>query len=257
MSGKPLVVLAADDERPPLEDLARILRASPHVSEVQTVSTARDTVMHTSQRHYDVVFLDVRMPELDGLELARALKSLESPPEVVFVTAFESYAVSAFELRAIDYLMKPVAPERVEEALDRVASAAAEAGPDAGQPEDDAHERSEIAPEDYVVAVSNVSNGGTQRIPTESILYLKAYGDYIRVFADSGRYLIRGRLVATEDRLRARGFLRVHRQYLANIRRVVEVQPVPNGTALLRLEDQSVVPVARRHLPEVRRQLLT
>jgi DNA-binding LytR/AlgR family response regulator len=255
MRGKPLTVLAADDERPPLEDLARILRASPLVSEVQTASTAHDAVLNATRRRYDAVFLDVRMPELDGLELARVLKAFASPPAVVFVTAFESYAVSAFELRALDYLMKPVTPERVEEALERVASAAADAaaGGDSGE---DAGEHSEVAPEDYVVAVSNVPSGGTRLVPTRSILYLKAYGDYIRVFADSGRYLIRGRLADTEHRLRAHGFLRVHRQYLANIRRVVEVQPVPNGTALLRLEDQSMVPVARRHLPELRRQLL-
>lgn len=256
MRGRPLTVLAADDERPPLDDLARILRASPRVSEVQTASTAHDAVLNASRRHYDVVFLDVRMPELDGLEIARVLNAFASPPAVVFVSAFESYAVSAFELHALDYLMKPVMPERVEEALERVSSAAAEAGAGAGDPDGDMGEHSEVAPEDYVVAVSNVSSGGTRLVPTRSILYLKAYGDYIRVFADSGRYLIRGRLADSEHRLRAHGFLRVHRQYLANIRRVVEVQPVPNGTARLRLEDHSMVPVARRHLPELRRQLL-
>jgi two-component system, LytTR family, response regulator len=252
MRGRPLTVLAADDERAPLDDLARILRASPRVSEVQTASTAHDAVLNASRRHYDVVFLDVQMPELDGLEIARVLNAFVSPPAVVFVTAFESYAVSAFELHALDYLMKPVTPRRVEEALERVPSVAAEAS----EPERDPGERSEVAPEDYVLAVSNVSSGGTRLVPTRSILYLKAYGDYIRVFADSGRYLIRGRLADAEHRLRAHGFLRVHRQYLANIRRVVEVQPVPNGTALLRLDDQSMVPVARRHLPELRRQLL-
>ena len=152
--------------------------------------------------------------------------------------------------------MKPVTPERVEEALERVASAAAEASDGNGAADRVRGDRSEVAPEDYVVAVSNVSSGGMRLVPTRSILYLKAYGDYIRVFADSGRYLIRGRLADSEQRLHAQGFLRVHRQYLANIRRVVEVQPVPNGTAVLRLEDQSMVPVARRHLPELRRQLL-
>jgi DNA-binding LytR/AlgR family response regulator len=249
-----LTVLAADDEHPPPEDLARILRASRRVGEVQTASSAHEAVLSASRRRYDAVFLDVRMPDLDEIELARVLKAFTTPPALVFVTAFDTYAVSAFELRALDYLMKPVAPERVEEALERVVVGAADpANGAAAQPQREPGE----PPDDYVVAVRNVSSGGTRRVPTSSILYLRAYGDYIRVFADSGRYLLRGRLADAELRLHSQGFLRVHRQYVANIRRVVEVHPVHNGTALLRFEDESKVPVARRHLAELRRRLLT
>jgi two-component system response regulator LytT len=121
-----LTVLAADDEHPPPEDLARILRASRRVGEVQTASSAHEAVLSASRRRYDAVFLDVRMPDLDGIELARVLKAFTTPPALAFVTAFDADAVSAFELGALDYLMKPVAPERVEEALERVGAGAAD-----------------------------------------------------------------------------------------------------------------------------------
>jgi two-component system response regulator LytT len=88
-----------------------------------------------------------------------------------------------------------------------------------------------------------------------SILYVMAYGDYLRVFADSGRYLARGTLADVERRFDAHGFFRVHRRYLANLRRVTEIRPLLNGTALLMFENGGEVPVARRHMPALRRRL--
>jgi DNA-binding LytR/AlgR family response regulator len=266
MSGHGLSVLAIDDEQPQLEDLARILRASPLVADVETAASAQEAVVKASRRRFDAVFADVRMPELDGLELARVLKAFANPPAVVFVSAFDTAAVAAFELRALDYLLKPVTPQRVHEALERVATAttaaasaaaASAAGAPAGpHPADPQAPAPAEAPSD-VVLVDNLRGGGTRLLPRSSILYLQAYGDYMRVFADSGRYLVRGRLNDAEQRFRAHGFLRVHRQYLVNLRRAIEVKPQLNGTALLRFEDGSEIPVARRQVVELRRRLRT
>lgn len=123
-----LHVLAADDELPALEDLALLLHADPRVGEVQTatdgVSALRclDDALR-ADNHIDAVFLDVRMPGLDGLALARMLSRFAQPPQVVFVTANDDAAVEAFELNAADYLLKPIRPARLAESVRRVADA--------------------------------------------------------------------------------------------------------------------------------------
>src|SRR5688500_16884544 len=120
-----LVLLAVDDERPALEDLVRMLRASPLVGHVDGAASAAEALVMLGEggAAYDALFLDVRMPGLDGLELARVLRRFERPPAIVFVSAFDDAAVDAFELAALDYLVKPVSRQRLDEAIDRVGRA--------------------------------------------------------------------------------------------------------------------------------------
>ncbi len=225
-------VLAVDDERPALDDLARLLRGAPGVEQVDTAGDGREALVRLAERRYDALFLDVRMPGLDGVELARVLRSFADPPAVVFVTAYESAAVDAFELRALDYLMKPVSRARVGEALDRVAEVRGATEP----------------PEDEVVPVDLARGGGTRLVRRSSIRVLQAHGDYVRVLCDDGRFLMRGPIGELERRWP--DYVRAHRAYLVNPARVVEVRA---GTLLL--DDGSEVPVARRHGAEVRRRL--
>lgn len=133
-----LTLLAVDDERPALEDLVRMLRAAPLVGRVDGAASAAEALVMLGEggAAYDALFLDVRMPGLDGLELARVLRRFERPPAIVFVSAFDDAAVDAFELAALDYLVKPVSRQRLDEAIDRVrraqgVAAATEEGLDA------------------------------------------------------------------------------------------------------------------------------
>jgi DNA-binding LytR/AlgR family response regulator len=231
-----LVLLCADDERPALEDLARLLRASDLVAEVEAVGGAAEALSALARRPFDGLFLDVRMPGMDGVELARVIGRFAAPPAIVFVSAYETAAVDAFELGAVDYLVKPVSRRRLDEALGRVA---------ATRP---------AAPPADTVAVPT-PRGGTRLIPRASILYVQAYGDYVRIHSDEGRFLLREALADVEERWAALGFVRVHRGYLANLRRATEVRPRENGTAVLVLEDGSEVPIARRQVAELRRRL--
>jgi DNA-binding LytR/AlgR family response regulator len=233
-----LRLLAVDDERPALEDLVRMLEASPAVGSVGSAASAEEALVALGDGdEIDGVFLDVRMPGLDGLELARVLRRFERPPAVVFVSAFDEHAVSAFELAALDYLVKPVSRRRLEEAIERVAR------------------RTPAAEEDETVPVDALRGGGTRLLPRSSILYLQAHGDYVRVASTDGRFLLRARLSDLEERWAPAGFARVHRGFLVNLRCVVEVRPRLNGTAVLGMADGAEVPIARRHVADLRRKL--
>ena len=178
------------------------------------------------------------MPGLDGVELARVLRRFARPPALIFVSAYESAAVEAFELRALDYLLKPVSRARVAEALARISRAA----PASEEPD--------------TLAV-DVAGGGTRLVRRDDVLYLQSHGDYVRVVTADGRFLVRGTLGEIERRWEPHGFHRVHRRFLVNLRRAVEVRPQLNGTALLILADGAELPIARREVAELRRRLRT
>jgi DNA-binding LytR/AlgR family response regulator len=248
MSADGLRVLAVDDERPQLEDLARLLHGFTAVDSVECADDAREALHRLAGEPYDAVFLDVRMPGLDGLELARVLRRFAAPPQLVFVSAFDGAAVDAFELRALDFLLKPVSRRRLEEAVGRVVSAL-DRDEEAPAPSAEAHGAGGM------IAVADVRSGTTRLINRSAILYVQSYGDFVRVVTADGRYLLRGRLSDVEQRWEPFGFFRVHRQYLANLGLARELRPqLRGGTELAFAEDLSI-PVARRQAAELSRRL--
>ncbi len=251
MSASGLKILAVDDERSQLQDLARLLRSSPIVQDVQCAADGHEALLKASAEPYDAIFLDVRMPDLDGVELARVLRRFAAPPQLVFVTAHDTAAVDAFELHALDYLLKPVARRRVEEALERVASAVSASHADEGVG-GDGHGPSI---ESDVVAVDNVRTHSTRLIPRGSILYVQSHGDFVRIVVEDGRYLLRSTLTEVERRWEPHGFVRVHRQFVANLNQAVELRPQFGSTAELVFGDGRTIPVARRHVAELGRRL--
>jgi DNA-binding LytR/AlgR family response regulator len=252
VSGDRLTLLAVDDERTQLEDLARLLRSSPSVREVECASDGHDALVKVSSQPFDAIFLDVRMPDLDGLELARVLRRFASPPQLVFVSAYDGAAVEAFELHALDYLRKPVARRRVEEAVERVA-AAVDATPVA--PERAPARAAAPAADEEMIAVANVHGGSTRLLARSAIQFVQSYGDFVRIVTCDGRYLLRATLSEIERRWEPFGFVRVHRQYVANLRSATELRPLLGGTAELTFGDGQTIPVARRHMAELGRRL--
>jgi DNA-binding LytR/AlgR family response regulator len=253
VSADRLTILAVDDEHTQLEDLARILRTSPAVEEVECAFGGHDAVVMASANRYDAIFLDVRMPDLDGLELARVLKRFASPPQIVFVSAYDTAAVDAFELAALDYLRKPVSRRRVEEALERVVVALDRDRPQLSNNRAPSDLR---APSEHdMVAVANARSGAVRLVARSEILYAQAHGDFVRIVTGDGRYLLRATLAAIEDRWEPFRFTRVHRQYVANLGQVLELRPQLGGTAELAFAEGQTIPVARRHVAELRRAL--
>jgi DNA-binding LytR/AlgR family response regulator len=252
-----LTILAVDDERTQLEDLARLLRNSPSVREVECAYDGHDALVKASTQTFDAIFLDVRMPNLDGLELGRVLRRFAAPPQLVFVSAYDSAAVDAFELHALDYLLKPVGRKRVEEAIERVA-AAIESTPVADERAPAWAPGTGVGsgPDDHeMLAVATLHGGSTRLLARSSILYVQSYGDFVRIVTPDGRFLLRSTLAEIERRWEPVGFVRVHRQYVANLRNAVELRPLLGGTAELAFGDGQTVPVARRHTAELGRRL--
>jgi DNA-binding LytR/AlgR family response regulator len=180
------------------------------------------------------------MPGLDGLELARVLSRFARPPEIVFVTAFEQHAVEAFELQAVDYLLKPVRPERLSDAIHRLGAARR-----ASEEDGEAAELDRIAVE---------TGGRTRMIERDSIRFVEASGDYVRLHADDGAHLVRMPISALEEAWRDAGFVRVHRRYLIAIRHVSELRTRPGGGYDLVVAGEEL-PVSRRHARELRDRL--
>lgn len=251
MSSDRLTILAVDDEQTQLQDLARILRSCAAVEDVECAFDGHDALVKVSAERYDAIFLDVRMPDLDGIELARVLKRFATPPQIVFVSAYDTAAVDAFELRALDYLRKPVSRRRVEEALERVTAALEHGAAETA----DGHRVQRAPSESDLVAVSSARGGAVQLVPRSEILYGQAHGDFVRIVTGDGRYLLRVTLAEIEGRWEPFGFARVHRQYVANLGQARELRPLLGGTAELVFADGQAVPVARRHVAELRRRL--
>ena len=258
-----LTILAIDDEPRALDDLARVLHALPGVAAVQCVHDGDEALRRVAAAPFDAVFLDVRMPGLDGLELARVLRRFADAPELVFISAYDGAAVDAFELHALDYLRKPVARRRLQEAVDRVL-AARDSGRSWGgvHPPGPTTEDAEQAPRDGdggeehdVIAVAAPHGGATRLIDRNEIRFVTSYGDFVRVVTGDGRYLLRATLAEIERRWQPHGFIRVHRQYVANLHQAVELRPQLGGTAELAFADGATVPVARRHTAELGRRL--
>ena len=242
-----LRVLAVDDEAPALDELTYLLGRHPDVSEVIGVDDATAALRAIKDRVLDALFLDINMPGLSGLELAGVLSNFSNPPALVFVTAHEDKAVAAFEVGALDYLLKPIREERLDEALRRVrASRAVEPNPPAEAPGDD---------------VIPVELGGlTRLIRFETIGWIEADGDYARLHTSSGSHLVRIPLSTLEERWRNRGFQRVHRSFLVALGMVTGLR-TSSATTMVRLRANGAspaveLPVSRRQARELRDRLI-
>jgi DNA-binding LytR/AlgR family response regulator len=256
-----LHVLAVDDEPPALGELTYLLEDSGAVAEVTPASSAAEALAALQTREFDAVFLDIRMPGIDGLALAGILTRFAAPPPVVFVTAYDNHAVDAFEVAAVDYLLKPIRAERLALALTRVGAAieARRGSPDRDGPEASAGGSPEPAPEapsppaDETIAVE--LGGVTRYIRRSDVVYVEAQRDYVRLCTRSGGHLVRVPLATLEERWDQAGFLRVHRRYLVNSA-YVEALRTTAGRVSVDLGSAQSVPVSRRFTPEVRAALV-
>lgn len=233
-----LRVLVVDDEPAARAELQHLLGRIGGVGVPDLTETAAEAIAAIAKRAYDVVYLDIRMPGMSGLEALPLIHDRAPDLAVVFVTAFDEHALQAFELAAADYLLKPVSELRLRRSLDRVVE----------------RRRGAVVPSIASDRIPVDGTTGTVLLRLADVRHLRVRGH--RVFAKTfdTEHRARASLADLEERLVPHGFQRVHRSFLVNLEHVAEVEPFFNGALLLRMDDRerSEIPVGRAAAPGVR-----
>jgi len=257
MTDQDLRCLIVDDEAPARDELRFLLDETPGVQVVGAAATAAEAAVLIDNVDYDICFLDIRMPGESGLDLAARLAAQpEQPgPRIVFTTAYPDHAVDAFELSAVDYLLKPFSAERLEQAIRRVRALASTQAPD----ESNARLPSQPAPAPASEGRHRLPIGRGNRtvfVDESQIVAAAAARGYSYLYLTDERVLVRYTLTELEARLSS-AFYRVHRSYLANLNQVAELSADYKGALVLMMDDadRTRVPVSRRQAHDVRRIL--
>jgi len=233
--------LLVDDERLARQELRRLLADHADITIVGEAVNADDAVTRLEDASIDLVFLDIQMPGGSGFDV---LERLERVPLVVFTTAFDEYAVRAFEVNAFDYLMKPVRPERLASVLDRTRTALTTAR--------------DTRPERPPLSTGRVFLRDGERcwiVLWSDIVLFEVEGNYARAYFGSNRPLIRASLNALEAKLDPALFFRASRQHIVNLRFIESVETAPDDTYIIHLKNRSEVPVSRRQSRQLRESL--
>jgi two-component system LytT family response regulator len=257
-----LKALIVDDEYPARQELRYALSSFDNIEIVGEATNAQEALALIKALEYQVLFLDISMPGMNGLELGAAIQELPRQPQVIFVTAYDEYAVKAFEVNAVDYLLKPVDQARLKKAVDKVWKKYQEINQmDAGAVENG-----------FTTPAARGGNGAGQfkidRIPAEKqgktvlvaesdIVYAFAEQDYIYIKTYADKLFTRYTLKELEARLNPNIFFRTHRCYIVNLHKVKEIVPFFNGTYNLVVDDKenSEVPVSRAQAKKLRKIL--
>lgn len=246
-----LKALIVDDEYPARMELRYRLSKYEDIEIIGEAASAREALRLIEALDYDVLFLDVQMPGVSGMDLARELKSREVPPKVVFVTAHEGYAVPAFEMRAVDYLLKPFDDERLAETVQRLREGAGTAAASADEPEEKKASGEKKPMLQWVMAERDEKS---IPVPLADIVFIFSEGYNVYVQTAGERLLTRYTLQELTERLPPEYFFRSHRSYLVNIHQVKEISPYFNGAYLLKMKDKehSEVIVSRSNVKRLK-----
>jgi two-component system LytT family response regulator len=242
-----LRTLIVDDEPVARRGLLRLLRQEPDIEVVGECGDGRSAVAAIGALSPDLVFLDVQMPELDGFGVVEAIGA-ERMPAVVLVTAFDQHAVRAFDAQAVDYVLKPVDPERFRRALQRARSRLAQPDQDFARRVTEvlkSLDRAALPPWPARLAIR--SDGRVRLNDLDEVDRLVAAGNYVEVHAGASRHLLRETMTSLEARLDPQRFTRVSRAAIVSIARIREVQPLFNGDFVVLLDTGAQVSGSRRY----------
>jgi len=253
-----LKALIVDDEYPARQELRFLLSSFSDIEIVGEATNAHEALALIKALDYQVLFLDVSMPGMTGLELGAAIQELPKQPYVIFVTAYDEYAVQAFEVNAVDYLLKPVEPSRLKKAIDKVVKSYQEAPPDNGEEAKTTAGKNKV--DQSTIKIDRIpaeKQGKTVLVAESDIFFAFTEQDYIYIKTNNDKLLTRFTLKELEARLNPQVFFRTHRCYLVNLHKVREIVPFFNGTYNLVVEDKSnsEVPVSRAQAKKLRKIL--
>lgn len=258
-----LKALIVDDEYPARQELRYALSGTDNVEIVGEATNAQEALALIKALDYQILFLDISMPGMSGLELGAVIQELPKKPYIIFVTAFDEYAVSAFEVNAVDYILKPFEPKRLQKAIDKVIKLTQEfagadfegsAGSGKKASRDPGQRHQEQIRFDRIPAEKQ---GKTILVNESDIIYAFTEQDYVYIKTHSDKLFTRFTLKELESRLNHNLFFRTHRCYLVNLHKVKEIVPFFNGAYNLTVEDKerSEVPVSRAQAKKLRKIL--
>lgn len=257
-----LKALIVDDEYPARQELRYALNELAQIEIVGEATNAQEAMALIKALDYHVLFVDISMPGMNGLELGAAIRELPRPPYVIFVTAYDEYAVKAFDVDAVDYLLKPIEISRLKRAVDRVRRLVQESSPGsveaaAGAGEDVSADEARFQSPIRIDRVPAEKQGKTVLVAESDIFYAFTEQDYVYLKTFAEKLLTRFTLKELESRLNPGVFFRTHRCYLVNLQKVKEIIPFFNGTYNLVVEDKenSEVPVSRAQAKRLRKIL--
>lgn len=258
--------ILVDDEKLAIQGLEIRLQPFEDIEIVATCHNGRDAIRKIKTLKPDLVFLDIQMPGFDGFSVVQGVMDIE-PPLFVFVTAYSEHAIRAFEAQAIDYLMKPVEPDRLADTMDRVRERLAnkrnleeverlrnvinEVAPEAAENIPVADE--EMAANRFEKLINVKDRGQIFRVDVDSIERIDAAGDYMCIYTADNSLILRETMKDLEKRLDPRTFQRVHRSTIVNLDQVRQVKPHTNGECFLVLESGAQVKVSRSYRDVVAR----
>jgi two-component system response regulator AlgR len=243
--GAPLGVLVVDDEQPARERLQRLVAELPGFSVTGACANGTDALALVGKLQPAVVLLDIRMPGMTGIEVARHLGALGEPPAIVFTTAYDEYALQAFESHAVGYLLKPVRRERLEDALKHASRLSSP------QLRELATSEQPLAVRQHVAARVRDE---LKLIPVKDIRFFRAEQKYVTVRHGRGEDLIEESLRQLEDEF-ARDFVRVHRSLLVAVAQIEALERTVEGYELRLRGEAEALPVSRRQVADLRKRL--
>lgn len=229
--------LIVDDEALARERVRTLLAASPGVSILGECTGGRDAVETILDQHPDLVFLDVQMPDLDGFQVLEAVGD-DHLPAIVFVTAYDEYALRAFEVHALDYLLKPIEPERFARALARVRESLGDSS------DRRLRDLLDARPTDRLVIRTR---GKVSFLKPSEIDWIEADGKHAKLHAGKETHVVRQQLQRLEPRLAPHGFVRVHRSAIVNVDRIKELEPWFHGEYVVILKDGTKLTSSAAH----------
>jgi len=246
-------MLIVEDEKPARDLIRAYLKGVANINLLGEYDNGFDGLKAINELKPDAIFLDVQMPKLTGFEM---LEVLEHHPEVIFTTAYDQYAIQAFEQNAVDYLLKPFSKERFQEAVGKLHSRIE-------LKKDTDNDRSGIEKirihlaesEEKLHRVVIKKSGKIHVISTNDINYLEAQDDYVMIYTNEGRYLKQQTMKYFEKHLDPQQFVRVHRSYIANISQIERIEPYEKSNFILILKDGNKVPVSRNGMQVLKENL--
>ena len=228
-------VLLIDDERLARQEMKKLLKDFVHIDVIGECTNAQDAIKKIHDLRPDLIFLDIQMPGMDGFEM---LEQLEYVPKVIFVTAYDEFALKAFDVNALDYLLKPIESPRLEEALKRV-----QEDLETEEVSESIITRSRLKESDQIF----LKDGDKcWFVNLKDVRLFESEGNYVRVYFNTSKPLILKSLNNLEERLDGKTFFRANRKYIVNLKWVENMENWFNGGLMLTLKDETKVEVSRR-----------